>query len=207
MHAHRLGQLDAGQVAVVARVLAERRGLLGGAAAEVDLEPGAGEADGEARAPRAGADDRRAADRRQPAEPLPLEHHARPDPIGDRAGERRRWRLDEREAQRAAGADPHLVRADPPAAADRLGADHRDRDDRRAGLEREPADAALGRAERAGPDPRALGEDQHDVPAREDRLGGLDHVAVAGAAVDRERAERVEDPRLPRAPNSSFLAT
>ncbi len=60
--------------------------------------------------------------------------------------------------------------------ADVLGADHRDRDDRRAGLEREPADAALGLAERAGPGPRALGEDQDDVAAGEDRLRGLDHV-------------------------------
>ena len=88
---------------------------------------------------------------------------------------------DLREAQRAPGADPDLVRPDPPAAADGLGADHGDRDDRRAGLERQPADAALGLAERAGPDPRALGEDQHDVAAGEDRLGGLDHLVVARA--------------------------
>ena len=60
--------------------------------------------------------------------------------------------LDLREAQRAAGADPDLVRADPPAAADVLGADHGDGDDGRAGLEREPADAALAacRASRGG---------------------------------------------------------
>ena len=95
------------------------------------------------------------------------------------------WRgglLDLREVQRRA--DPHadLVRADAEALADRLGADDRDRDDRRAGLEREPADAALGLAERAGTGARALGEDQHRVAALEDRLGGLDHVGVAGAA-------------------------
>ena len=47
-----------------------------------------------------------------------------------------------------------------------LGADHRDGDDRRAGLQRQAADAALGAAERAGADARALGEDQDAVAAR-----------------------------------------
>ena len=73
----------------------------------------------------------------------------------------------------------------------------RDGDDGRAGLEREAADAAARAAERAGADARALGEDQDAVAAREDRLGGLEHRAVGVAAVDRERAERVEDPGLP----------
>ena len=54
----------------------------------------------------------------------------------------------------------------------------------------------LARAGRAGPHARALGEDQHAVAAREDRLGGVDHVLVGVAAVDREGAERVEQPRL-----------
>ena len=99
-----------------------------------------------------------------------------------------------RELQRRADAHADLVRADQDALADRLGAAHRDRDDRRAGLEREPADAALGLAERAGADARALGEDQHRVAALEDRLRGLDHVRVGGAAADRERAERAQEP-------------
>ena len=64
----------------------------------------------------------------------------------------------------------------------------------RAGLQREPADAAPGAPERAGPDARALGEDQHRVAAGEDRLRGLEHVGVALAAADREGAERVEEP-------------
>ena len=93
-----------------------------------------------------------------------------------------------------ADADAHLVRADAPAAADGLGADDGDGHDGRAGLEREAADAALGAAERAGADARALGEDQDAVAAREDRLGGREHVLVAGAALDREGAERVEEP-------------
>ena len=54
----------------------------------------------------------------------------------------------------------------------------------------------LRAAERAGPDARALGEDQDGVAAREDRLRGLEHVLVALAAVDREGAERVEEPAV-----------
>ena len=153
--------------------------------------------DGQARAPRPGADHCHAADRRQPAQPLPLEHHARPDPVGDRRGQRLGGILDDREAQRAPGAQPHLVGTDAPSAADRLGAEHGHRDDRDAGLQSEPADATLGLAERAGSHARALGEDEDDVAAGEDRLGGIDHVGVAGPPVDRERAQRVEDPRLP----------
>src|SRR5437764_1052424 len=84
----------------------------------------------------------------------------------------------------AADADAHLVRPDAPAAADRLRADDGDGDDGRARLQRQAADAALGTAERAGADPRALGEDQNGVAAVEDRLGGLDHVPVTAAAVD-----------------------
>ena len=56
----------------------------------------------------------------------------------------------------------------------------------------------LGAAERAGADARALGEDQHDESPRSRIARGRAHrVGVAGAAVDRERAERVEDPALP----------
>ena len=99
-----------------------------------------------------------------------------------------------RERERAAGPDPDLVGADPPAAADGLGADHGDRDDGDAGLEGEAADAALGLAERARTYAGALGEDQHDVPARKDLLGGLDHVVIARAPVDGERPQRAQDP-------------
>ena len=62
----------------------------------------------------------------------------------------------------AAQAD--LARADAPAAANLLGADHRDGQDRGAGLQREAADAALRPAQRAAADPGALGEDD-DGPA------------------------------------------
>ena len=85
---------------------------------------------------------------------------------------------------------------DPPAATDGLGADHRHRDDRSAGLERQPPHPSLGLPQRAGPDPSALREDQDDVPALQDGPGGGHRFLVAGAAVDRERAEGVEDPAL-----------
>ena len=101
------------------------------------------------------------------------------------------------------GPDPDLVRTDPHALADRLGADHGDRHDRRAGLQREPADPAAGRAERARTGPRALREDQDDVSAREDRLGGDDRLGVRRAALDRERAERGQQPRAQAADRRS----
>src|ERR1019366_1050189 len=168
-----------------------------GAAAEVDLKAGPGQADRQAGSPGAGADDRRAADRGQAAEPLPLEHHQRPDPFGDGADQRGRGVLDAGEAKRAPGADADLVRPDPDSAADSLGADHRHGHHRGAGLQGDPAHTPLGLAERARADPRALDEDQHDPPARQNRLGGLDRLLVAGAALDREGAERAEDPGQP----------
>ena len=204
----RVRQHDAGQVVVVDARLLDLRGLVGGAAAELDLEPGAGEHGRDRGAPRAGADDGGAAQRRQPAEPLPLEHHAGPDAVGDRGGERARRACDEREGERRADADADLVRPDAPALADRLGADHRDRDDGRAGLEREPADAAARAAERAGADARALGEDQRR------RRRGRGSPWRSRACPRRSRRARPGRRRassaasaLKRLRNSSFLAT
>ena len=191
------------------RAARQRLGLLARAAAEVDLEPGAGERDGEAGAPRAGADDRGAADRRQAAEPLPLQHHARPDAVGHGRGQRRARASSTcgKRSGRPARMRTLCGRMRQPRA-DRLGADHRDRDDRRAGLQREPADAALGLAERAGPDARALGEDQDAVAAREDRLGGVDHVAGRPSPRSTGKAPSAlsSQPEQPVG-NSSFLAT
>ena len=90
-------------------------------------------------------------------------------------------------------------------AADGLGADHGDRDDGSAGLEREPSDAALRPAEPAGSHPRALGEDHDAVAALQDRPRGAHHLFVRGAAVDREGAEGVEEPRLPAAREQLLL--
>ena len=193
-HAHRLGQLDARQVGIVPARGGDDRRLLPRPGSELDLEAGTSQQHRQARAPRPGADDRDAADRRHAAEPLPLKHDHRPDPLGDRAGERRRGARHRGELQRAAGAEPHLARPDAPPPADVLGADDRDRDDRRPGLEREPSDAAPRLAERARPGPRPLGEHQHDLPAREDDLGRLDRVMVAPTPIHREGPERAQHP-------------
>ena len=69
--------------------------------------------------------------------------------------------------------------------------------DRRAGLEREPADPALGLAERPGPHARALGEDADRAAALEDHASGLHRELVRLAAPDREGAEREQQARLP----------
>jgi len=185
-----------GQVALVLARRAQRLRLLARAAAQLDVEASARERNRERRAPRACADDCSAAQRRDPAEPLPLQHHARPDAVGDRLREVARGGVDPREGERAASADAHLTRADAPAAANVGGADHGDRDDGHAGLQRKAADAALGRTGRSGPHARALGEDQHAVAAREDRLRRLDHVPVGVTAINREGAKRIEDPAL-----------
>src|SRR5437764_8100802 len=110
-----------------------------------------------------------------------------------------------RKTQRAARADPDLARPDPPALAHVLGADHSDRDDRGARLERESADAALRLAERARARTGALREDQDDVSARDDRLGGGDRVLVAGAALHRKGSQRVQDPPHPPLPEQVLL--
>src|SRR5580704_10151928 len=193
-HLDRLGQLDARQVGLVPPGRGHRNGLLTGPATELDLEPRAREQHREACPPFAGPDDRRTTNRREAPEPFPLEHDHRPDPVGDRAGERRRGGIDSREVQLAAGAEPDLARPDPPAPADVFGADDGDRDDGRAALEREPADAALGLAERAGPRARSLGEHQHDLAPPEDDLRRIDRFLVAGPSVHRERPERVQQP-------------
>ena len=113
--------------------------------------------------------------------------------------------FDPRERQRPARADADLVRADPPAPADRLGADHGDGDDRRAGLERQAPDPAPRAAERAGPDARALREHQDDVAALEDRARRGHRLLVGRAAVDREGAERAQQPRDDRVEEEQLL--
>ena len=65
----------------------------------------AGQHQRHARPPGARADDGGAPERRQPAQPLPLEHHARPDPVGDGLRQLGRGVLNLREGQRAPGAD------------------------------------------------------------------------------------------------------
>jgi hypothetical protein len=194
--ADRIGQRHAREVLDVLARGPEDLDLLASTAAELDLETGPGETHGETGAPGACSHDRRAADRRQAAQPLPLKHHARPDAVGDRGGEARRGVGGLGEAQRLPGPDAHLVRADAPPAAHGLGADHGDGDHGGATLLGEPPDAASRSAERARPDPRALGEDQHDVAASQDRLRRVDHVRVRGPALDGKGAQSIQHPGL-----------
>ena len=126
--------------------------------------------------PGAGADDGGAAQRREPAEPLPLQHHVRPDAVGDGVGELRRGGLDAREGERAAD------RGCAPCAGGRASrGGSRSVPITATGTTGAPLSSAsrptprFGRAERAGPRARALGEHHHRVAAGEDRLRGLDH--------------------------------
>ncbi len=177
-----------------------------GPAAEIDLQSGPGQAHGEARTPRAGADHRGAADRRQTAEPLPLEHHARPDPVGDRARERRRGIL--RPAGSAArgrrGSSPcedgsaSFLRIDsvPITATGTTGAplSSASRPTPRLARPSEPGRTRVpsGKISTMSPRPRIA-------------FAVRDRVLVGVAAVDREGAERVEDPPLPAAHEQLLL--
>ena len=145
-----------------------------------------------------------------PAEPRPLQLTTRPDALGD---DRRRLPAarhpTSRETAAASGPHAHLVRTQPPAPADRVGADHRDRD-RPGRRSRAPAGRRRASGWPSGPGGcGALGEDQHDLAAGEQLLGGLDRVAVAVATVDRECAERASAASCSTgwSSNSSRLAT
>ena len=89
-----------------------------------------------------------------------------------------------------------LIRGSPsfgfPGRSASLAADDADRDDRRAGREREPR-----RAAEPGPVAKrkagALREHAEHLARREQLRGAADRDAVAGPALDRERAEPVED--------------
>ena len=192
----RVGERDPGQVGVLA-VGGDRGRLLGGPAAELDLDAAAGQQHCDRGAPAAGADHGRLAHRRQAPEPFPLQLDVRPDPRRHGRRQRRRRVLGPREGQRLAGSHPHLARADLPAVADALGPVHGDRHDRRARLQRQPADAAVGNGERAASDPRPLGEDAEDAAALEDPAGRLERLAVRLPPANRIGAEAIEDPALP----------
>src|SRR5665213_608148 len=131
------------------------------------------------------------------AEPVPLQADAGPDALGDRHGEAGRGLLHRGEAQSATDADAYLARAHPPAAADVLGAEYRDRHHGHAGLERQATHPAVRIAKRSGTRAGALGEDHDAVTPLENRAGGIQRVSIAGAAVDRKRAETVQQPCLP----------
>ena len=113
-----LGQLDAGQVALVLARRARRASACSAVRQpSCTSRPARASSDGERRAHRAGADHGRGAQRRQPAEPLPLELHAGPDPRGHLGGEARRRVLHAREGERRGrSAGCTLTGPDPPAA-------------------------------------------------------------------------------------------
>ena len=73
--------------------------------------------------------------------------------------------------ERLAELDRHLGEAEALPAAHRLGAVDRDWDDRRAGFQRDPADARLGLAELAAARAAALGVDEQHLALVEDRAG------------------------------------
>jgi hypothetical protein len=74
---------------------------------------------------------------------------------------------------------------------------HGNRQHRRTGLEREPADAPARPAERARAHPRALGEDDHGAAALDDQRRGLHRRLVGLTAADRESAQARKQEALP----------
>jgi len=70
-------------------------------------------------------------------------------------------------------------------------------ENRRAGLQGEPADAALRRRQRAAPDPRPLGEDADGAAALHRQARRVHRQLVRLAAAYREGAEPREQPALP----------
>ena len=202
------GQGDARQVVARSRAWRDLGGLLLGAGAELDVEPAASEQHRDRGAPAAGADHRRLAQRRQPAEPLPLELDVRPDPVGDGGGEAGdgcsvRGKVIGRPARsftlRGRIRQPRRTCSVPCTATG---------SDRRAGLERQAADAALRRPERAGPDPGALGEDANGAAALDARCArspSRSRRTARGGSGTRRARERIHP--CQRRSNSSTLAT
>ena len=82
----------------------------------------------------------------------------------------------------------------------------RDRDHRRAGFQRDPADPRLGLAQLAAARAPALGVDQQHLALVEDRVGGLERLLVVVAAAHREDAAVLEDVGRTGGPKSCDLA-
>src|SRR5439155_15478187 len=97
----------------------------------------------------------------------------------------------------AAAADPHLAGVDAPSAADVLRAQDGNGDDRRAGLECQPADTALRLAERSRPNAGTLGEDPDGAAAFQDQPGRLHRLLIRLPAANRKGTQREQDPCLP----------
>ena len=101
-------QLDPGQVVGVGALLADALGLIRTAAPELNVKAGPRQQGREGGAHRPGADDGRGAQRRQAAEPLPLELDARPDPLADLGRETLRRLVHAGEGERTPAAHADL---------------------------------------------------------------------------------------------------
>ena len=165
-----------------------------GAIGDPSVETRSREQVGETDAARAAADDHGLAQRRQTAEPFPLQFDAGPDARRDLLREMLGRMIHAREGQRPPDPHLHLHGADLPAAARALAAEHRDRHHRRGGLEGQPAHAAVRLAQRAAAVARALGEDHDHLAALDEQARGLHRLLVRLAAPYREGAHAVEDP-------------
>ena len=185
---------SAGEVLGVLALGGDALRLRRGAAAELDLEPRAREDGGGGGAHRPGADHQRRAQRRQAAEPLPLELDAGPDARRDLLRERRRGLVHARVGERGAAADvtrtgrisqPRRACSVPVTAIGTTGAP--------LWSARRPT-PRLGLRERAAADARALGEDHDRLAALEQRERGGHRLVVGLAAPDREGAHAVEEP-------------
>ena len=193
------GSLTPGRYASFSRLRGDLLGLVVGAGAELDLERRLARA---ARRPRCPSSRRRspppcaaAAGRR--ATPTAARCSARSGRSRSRRGAGDGL-LGAREGQRAAGAQLDLARADPPAAADVLGAVH---GDRQHGGARSRARGGRRRASGAPASPAGSGCPRGrctTVPPRSTASArGLHRGLVGLAAADREGAEAVEEPALP----------
>src|SRR5436305_3808650 len=198
-HANRVGQADALQVATVFARLLNLGGVSSAAGSELDLKAAAGEQDGDRGAPAAGPDHGGTAHRWQAAEVLPLQLDVGPDPRGDGGREPAGGVPGPREGQRLAQPDLDFTGADAPAAAHVFGAEHRGRNHRGTGLQRQPPDPALGLTQGAAADAGALGEDADRATAFDQQPRRLHRVLVGLAATDREGAEARAYPALPAA--------
>ena len=138
------------------------------------------------------------APRSHAAQPLPLQADARPDALGDSGRERRRGVRDGRKAASDAQREgaPCADGYASPGGRPRCRSPRPEPQARRSRSARRPTPR---RGSPSGPGRTRVpsGNSDHAVSPREDRPGGLHRLPIAGAAVDGEGAEAVQQPRLP----------
>ena len=195
----RVGELDPGQVLLVGPGVIHLLRPLRGARPELDIEPATGEQHRHGRAPASSPDHRRLAQRRQPAQPLPLQLDHRPDAGADRVGERRggssvRGKVSARPARtltfRGRIVQPRRTCSVPWTATGSTAAP--------VSRARRPK-PRFGPAQRAGPDAGPLREDADGAAALQHVPRGDQGLLVRLAAAHGIGAEPVQDPALPAA--------